>query len=163
MGTLRYVDSSSVILLSIYLGCWDMSHKLKDEVVAEALKAMYNKEFLRRFSEKVHAVVYDAFDMEDFVAAAMDEPWVGLELKAQMRRITGTLQTYLPIRYESFAYHSAKMLFFLSINQVPTIIAINKIPVITPHIKKPTAGPNCCVKPPANKLPIGVVPPRARA
>lgn len=49
--------------------------------MAEALKAMYNKEFLRRFGEKVHAV-YDAFDTENFVAATMDEPWNGLELKS---------------------------------------------------------------------------------
>ncbi|MDR3542354.1 MAG: hypothetical protein P4L69_15540 [Desulfosporosinus sp.] len=67
--------------------------------MAEALKAMYNKEFFRRFGEKVHAV-YDAFDMEGFVAAAMNEPWDVLELKARMRRITETLGTYLPIRYE---------------------------------------------------------------
>lgn len=67
--------------------------------MAEALKAMYNKEFLRRFGEKVRAV-YDAFDMEGFVATAMDEPWDGLELKARMRRIAETLRTYLPIRYE---------------------------------------------------------------
>lgn len=67
--------------------------------MAEALKAMYNKEFLRRFGEKVHAV-YDAFDMENFVTTALDEPWDELELKARMRRITETLRTYLPIRYE---------------------------------------------------------------
>jgi len=85
--------------------------------MAEALKAMDNKEFLHCFGEKVRAE-YDAFDMEDFVATAMDEPWDGLELKAQMRRITETLRTYLPIRYESFAIllpldYSAKMLFSL--------------------------------------------------
>ena len=67
--------------------------------MAEALKAMYNKEFLHRFGEKVHAV-YDAFDMESFVAATMDELWDGLELKARMRRITETLRTYLPIHFE---------------------------------------------------------------
>ena len=67
--------------------------------MAEALKAMYNEEFLRRFGEKVCAV-YDSFDMESFVAATMDELWNGLELKARMRRITETLGTYLPIRYE---------------------------------------------------------------
>ncbi|TGE39379.1 hypothetical protein E4K67_08080 [Desulfosporosinus fructosivorans] len=67
--------------------------------MAEALKAMYNKEFLRQFAEKVHAV-YDAFDMGNFVAVAMNEPWDGLELKARMRRITETLRTYLPISFE---------------------------------------------------------------
>jgi 3-methyladenine DNA glycosylase AlkC len=67
--------------------------------MAEALKDMYNKEFLHRFGEKVRAV-YDAFDMEGFASAAMDEVWDGLELKARMRRITESLRTYLPIRYE---------------------------------------------------------------
>ncbi|SPF54114.1 conserved hypothetical protein [Candidatus Desulfosporosinus infrequens] len=67
--------------------------------MAEALKAMYNQEFLRCFGEKVHSV-YNPFDMEGFVAAAMDETWDGLELKARMRRITETLRTYLPIRYK---------------------------------------------------------------
>ena len=42
--------------------------------MADALKAMYNKEFLCRFGEKVRSV-YDSFDIEGFVAAAMDEPW----------------------------------------------------------------------------------------
>ena len=67
--------------------------------MAEALKAMYNKEFLRQFAEKVHAV-YGVFDMEGFVTAAMNESWDGLELKARMRRIAETLRTYLPICYE---------------------------------------------------------------
>ena len=42
--------------------------------MADALKAMYNKVFLCRFGEKVRSV-YDSFDIEGFVAAAMDEPW----------------------------------------------------------------------------------------
>ena len=67
--------------------------------MAETLKAMYNKEFLCQFGEKVHAV-YNAFDVEGFVAAAMNEPWDSVELKARMRRITETLRSYLPIRYE---------------------------------------------------------------
>ncbi|EGW37281.1 hypothetical protein [Desulfosporosinus sp. OT] len=67
--------------------------------MAEALKAMYNKEFLCRFGEKVHAV-YSTFDTESFVSATIDEAWAGLELKARMHRITETLRTHLPIRYE---------------------------------------------------------------
>lgn len=67
--------------------------------MVEALKAMYNKEFLCQFAEKVHTV-YDAFDMESFVAATMDQPWDGLELKARIRRISETLRKYLPIRFE---------------------------------------------------------------
>ena len=56
------------------------------------MKAIYNKEFLRRFGEKVHAV-YGAFNIEGFVAAAMGEIWDELALKARMRRITETLRT----------------------------------------------------------------------
>jgi len=66
--------------------------------MAEALKAMYNKEFLQSFGEKVHAV-YDTFDIESFVATTMDEAWDGLALMARMRRITQTLRVYLPIQY----------------------------------------------------------------
>jgi len=66
--------------------------------MAEALKAMYNKEFLHSFGEKVHTV-HGTFDTESFVATAMDEGWDGLELTARMRRITQTLRTYLPIEY----------------------------------------------------------------
>ena len=39
--------------------------------MAEALKAMYNKEFLNQFALKVYAV-YGVFDMEGFVATAME-------------------------------------------------------------------------------------------
>lgn len=67
--------------------------------MAEPLKAMYNEGFLRSFGRILQGA-YDAFDIEGFVAEAMREPWEELELKARMRRITETLGTYLPARYE---------------------------------------------------------------
>lgn len=67
--------------------------------MAEHLKAMYNKAFLRSFGEKI-ARVYPAFDREGFAATALKAPWEELELKGRMRRITQTLGAYLPQRYE---------------------------------------------------------------
>jgi 3-methyladenine DNA glycosylase AlkC len=67
--------------------------------MAEPLKAMYNKEFLRGLGTKLNTV-YSLLDTEDFIAAAMREPWEELELKARMRRITETLGACLPSRYE---------------------------------------------------------------
>ncbi|MCU6793866.1 DNA alkylation repair protein [Paenibacillus sp. WQ 127069] len=67
--------------------------------MGEPLKAMYNEQFLRSFSEKVRTV-YEAFHTEGFIAAAIDDTWDGLELKARMRRITQTLGAHLPERYE---------------------------------------------------------------
>ena len=55
----------------------------------EPLKDMYNKDFLRSFAERVQSV-YEDFNIEGFIATAMDETWEGLKLKARMRRITET-------------------------------------------------------------------------
>lgn len=65
----------------------------------EPLKAIYNEEFLRSFGERVRSV-YSTFDRSGFIAAVMDDTWEELELKARMRRITVTLGTYLPAKYE---------------------------------------------------------------
>ncbi|MEC0091057.1 hypothetical protein [Paenibacillus macquariensis] len=67
--------------------------------MAEPLKHMYNEQFLRGFSYKLHDV-YDAFDIDGFMATTLDDTWEILELKARMRRITTSLGTYLPSRYE---------------------------------------------------------------
>ncbi|WP_238650272.1 hypothetical protein [Paenibacillus piscarius] len=67
--------------------------------MAEPLKAMYNQEFLRGFGMKVQAA-YPPFEPERFVAAVMKESWEALELKGRMRRITETLGSFLPQRYE---------------------------------------------------------------
>jgi 3-methyladenine DNA glycosylase AlkC len=65
----------------------------------EPLKAMFNEEFLRQFSAKVHAK-YGAFDMKGFIAMVTENTWDELALKARMRRITQTLGRYLPDRFE---------------------------------------------------------------
>jgi 3-methyladenine DNA glycosylase AlkC len=67
--------------------------------VAEALKDMYTKEFLSSFAAKVHKV-YGSFDSCGFVDTIIDNTWEELKLKARMRRITETLGSYLPSRYE---------------------------------------------------------------
>ena len=67
--------------------------------MAEPLKAMYNVEFLRQFSKKVHAV-YGAFDSFGFIETVLDDSWDGLALKARMRRIAEVLGRYLPHGYE---------------------------------------------------------------
>ncbi|WP_379161715.1 hypothetical protein [Paenibacillus sp. sgz5001063] len=67
--------------------------------MAEPLKAMYNEGFLRNFGSKVQNV-YSDFDLEGFVTTAMRDPWETLELKGRMRRITETMGTFLPLRYE---------------------------------------------------------------
>lgn len=67
--------------------------------MAEPLKAIYNEEFLRSFSEKVHAV-YGSFDRFGFINEVMDDTWEGLTLKARMKRISEVLGKYMPARYE---------------------------------------------------------------
>lgn len=59
--------------------------------MAEALKDMYNEEFLSSLSDKLH-VVYRSFDREKFIHTVIDET----KLKSRMRRITETLGLYLP-------------------------------------------------------------------
>ncbi|GGF92216.1 hypothetical protein GCM10010912_41470 [Paenibacillus albidus] len=67
--------------------------------MAEPLKAMYNEEFLRSFGAKIQAV-YSKFETGGFIAEVMDGPWEDLELKQRMRRISGGLGSFLPVRYE---------------------------------------------------------------
>lgn len=67
---------------------------------AELLKNVYNKNFLLDFGKKVQAV-YGLFDSTAFIASVMDETWGELALKARMRRISRTLGTFLPNRYET--------------------------------------------------------------
>lgn len=66
--------------------------------MAEALKAMYDREFLGDFAGKVRSA-YPAFQAEDFVATIMDDAWEGLELKARIRRIATVLGEFLPSSY----------------------------------------------------------------
>ncbi|MDR0268109.1 DNA alkylation repair protein [Paenibacillus sp.] len=67
--------------------------------MAEALKSMYNMEFLQDFGEKVKEA-YGAFEIEGFINKIMDDTWEELALKARTRRISQTLGEYLPASYE---------------------------------------------------------------
>lgn len=67
--------------------------------MAEALKDMYNEEFLSILGDKLH-VVYRSFDKEKFRHTVIDDTWDELKLKSRMRKITETLGLYLPERYE---------------------------------------------------------------
>ncbi|WP_025682100.1 hypothetical protein [Paenibacillus maysiensis] len=67
--------------------------------MAEPLKNIYTEDFLRLFGERVQTA-YSSFDTQGFIHQVMDESWNELELKARMRRISLTLGTFLPSRYE---------------------------------------------------------------
>lgn len=69
----------------------------------EPLKNVYNNEFLRQFSEKLHCV-YSAFDRKKFIAIMLDETWEELPLKRRMHRITEALGRCLPTRFEKALY-----------------------------------------------------------
>jgi len=67
--------------------------------MAEALKNMYNKEFLQQFGEKIYNV-YNSFDINEFIATVIDDTWVELKLMERMNRITITLRAHLPKSYD---------------------------------------------------------------
>ena len=67
--------------------------------MAEALKNMYNREFLQQFGEKVYKV-YDSFDIKGFIANVLDNTWIELKLMERMNRITIILRAYLPESYD---------------------------------------------------------------
>lgn len=67
--------------------------------MAEALKDIYNNEFISSLGDKLHAV-YKNFDKEKFIHTVIDDTWDELKLKARMRRISETLGLCLPERYE---------------------------------------------------------------
>lgn len=67
--------------------------------MAEPLKDMYHEPFLRQFGEKVHAV-YDAFDIDTFIAGIIDDSWDELKLKERIRRISERLGMNLPTPYD---------------------------------------------------------------
>jgi len=66
--------------------------------MAEALKNMYNKEFLRQFAQKV-CVAYKCFNVEGFIDDVIDVTWDELKLMGRMRKITKSLGEYLPQDY----------------------------------------------------------------
>ncbi len=57
--------------------------------MAEALKNMYNKEFLNQFAQKVR-LVYKPFDIEGFIGSTIDDTWDELKLMDRMRKITNS-------------------------------------------------------------------------
>jgi len=67
--------------------------------MAEALKDMYNEDFLRKFGHKVHNI-YHIFDIEGFIVTVIDDTWNELKLMDRMRKITVTLHEYLPLSYK---------------------------------------------------------------
>ena len=68
-------------------------------VMAKALKDVYSKVFLVEFGRKIQSV-YSAFNVSKFVDSLMDTTWNALPLKARTRRISTTLGSFLPNRYE---------------------------------------------------------------
>lgn len=67
--------------------------------MAEALKDIYNKEFLKSFANKVKSV-YSIFNCDEFIGAVIGDGWDELKLKERIRKISETLGRYLPDRYE---------------------------------------------------------------
>jgi 3-methyladenine DNA glycosylase AlkC len=66
--------------------------------MAEPLKNIYNRVFLRGLGAKIHSV-YPAFDRAGFIKNVMDREWDALALKARMRKISGALGAWLPASY----------------------------------------------------------------
>jgi 3-methyladenine DNA glycosylase AlkC len=66
--------------------------------MAEPLKAMYTKDFLKGFASKVKKAHND-FEDRKFVDKVMDDEWEGLELKGRIRRISEVLGSFLPENY----------------------------------------------------------------
>jgi 3-methyladenine DNA glycosylase AlkC len=67
--------------------------------MAEPLKNIYNRTFLRELGAKIRTA-YPAFDTPGFIGRVMDRDWKGLALKARMRKITEALGAHLPAPYE---------------------------------------------------------------
>jgi len=67
--------------------------------MAEALKSIYNAEFLQHFGNLL-SEVYSRFQTEAFIRDVMGEDWERSELKQRIRRISTTLGKHLPSRYE---------------------------------------------------------------
>lgn len=66
--------------------------------MAEALKNMYNREYLERFAD-AFVKEYQGFDRKKFLKAVFDSEWETKELKARMRHISTSLNKVLPGDY----------------------------------------------------------------
>jgi 3-methyladenine DNA glycosylase AlkC len=67
--------------------------------MAEALKNMYNREYLERFAD-AFVKTYPGFDRKKFLKFVFDNEWESKELKARMRHITVSLNKVLPEDYQ---------------------------------------------------------------
>ncbi|NGZ74192.1 DNA alkylation repair protein [Saccharibacillus alkalitolerans] len=63
--------------------------------MAEPLKSIYTKAFLRDFSTLIQSV-YPSFEADAFMSGVLGDGWEQLELKARIRRISTTLGHGLP-------------------------------------------------------------------
>ena len=62
--------------------------------MAEPLKNIYNKSFIKKFANVFELVVYD-LDSDAFVNKVIDDNWENLELKERMRKITHCIHSSL--------------------------------------------------------------------
>jgi 3-methyladenine DNA glycosylase AlkC len=67
--------------------------------MAELLKNLYSKEFIEKLSNKLLSI-YPDFKKEKFINSIFDNTWQDLELKARMRHISFTLNSFLPFSYK---------------------------------------------------------------
>ena len=63
--------------------------------MAEALKLVYSREFIKNLTDEIQ-LHYPAFEVNEFTSAIFSDSWPELELKARMRHITTCLQKALP-------------------------------------------------------------------
>ncbi|MBM7632892.1 DNA alkylation repair protein [Geomicrobium sediminis] len=67
--------------------------------MAEAIKNMFNQEYLRTVGLKVQSVHQD-FHIDAFAEDVQREPWTDLEMMNRIDKITETLRMHLPADYE---------------------------------------------------------------
>lgn len=67
--------------------------------MAEPLKNMYNKTYLKKFAE-VFKEIYPGFDTKKFLKLVFDKQWESRELKARMSHIARSLNEVLPGDYK---------------------------------------------------------------
>ena len=67
--------------------------------MAEAIKDVYNQDYLRKLAEDIKAV-HKSFHVDDFIKSTMDETWESLELKGRVRQTTINFGKYLPMDYK---------------------------------------------------------------
>ena len=67
--------------------------------MAEQLKNLYSKEFIKKLANRLF-LAFTNFEKEDFINTIFDISWQNLELKQRMRHIAITLNKYLPFSYK---------------------------------------------------------------